>query len=488
MDPRLVTEIREYLHARMKKNQIPAIAYAIMRGDEVVVTEGLGIANLEWNNPAGIDTAFQLASATKPIAGTLVMMCVESGELRLDAPVTEYLPDTPQSWSGITVRHLATHSSGLPDDVSHRMLRLDATGTGASDEGSTSEVSIADVVTAAAQLPLEYEPGSTSRYALTDFVVLTAILETVTGTPIQQLLRDRLLDPLGMRATCYDNTVNHGEALRMDIVPRRAGVYRVMDGRLREIKFRYPRWGYIAGGLYSSVQDITTWLAALYRGELLTPASMAEMWRPQTLNDGTPGLFSPGWVVYTHRGRPVTGHSGGPALADIERFPLDDLTVVVLCNQQSIMPDIAPTVADMVHIRSTYEEARAVLGSTTGRGELAVAPEPLDSYAGSFDHPDSGVLSIGRNDDELTLTYRGETFPLRYFRVDVFEWRPGEEAEPIPVTFTTGVAGGIAEWWSRSILRGHRSSFAVQRTGQCGIATSWSALPDATTSWARYSP
>src|SRR5262249_33909833 len=119
----LTSSIHDYLSTRMNRQGIPAIAFAVMDGATVTGSGTLGTANLEWDVPAAVDTVFQLASATKPLTGTLLMLCVERGEIRLDAPVAEYVPAAPATWAGITIRHLATHTSGLPDTITNAAQR-----------------------------------------------------------------------------------------------------------------------------------------------------------------------------------------------------------------------------------------------------------------------------------------------------------------------------------------------------------------------------
>jgi CubicO group peptidase (beta-lactamase class C family) len=437
MDSTVLSDVVAYLHGRMQTNRIPAVGLALVRSGEIIAVRGLGTANLEWELPATGDTAFQLASATKPLTGTLLMMAVERGELRLDAPLKAYLPHAPPSWDAITVRHLATHTSGIADDPA------ELTQTHVPGQDGTPGVlkSAGTVAEAAMHRALAYEPGTDVRYALTDFVVLTVILETVTGMPFQALLRARLLDPLGMTSTHYDNGIDESGVREADIVPRRAATYRSRGEELRDFRFFYPTWGYAAGGLLSSVSDLARWLAALDGGELLTTESMKEMWSPQTLIDGSPGLFSPGWVVYTHRGRQVFGHSGGPALGDIMHFPEEDLSVVVLCNQQNVMPDLAPGVADILHVRTTYAQARAAL--RTGNIPPSHDACPPESYTGSYAHPERGVITVARQDTALAMTHAGETFPLRHLHGDIFSWDRVRSDDATPVYFTMGPAGDI---------------------------------------------
>ncbi len=252
MDQDRLTRVDRYLRARMEEHHIPALSIAVVQDGTVLKADAHGLANLEWDTPATPDTAFQLASVTKLLTATLLMMLVEGGEIRLDAPVAEYLPAAPASWRAITPMHLASHTSGIPDDVGD--LR-----------------SVEDALDAASRLPLEYEPGEKVRYGLNDFVVLTQILQTVTGEDFQVLLRDRLLAPLGMTSTRYDNAVQiQDQPVRVsDVVPHRASVYNWDRDKQQLFAFLFPTWTYSAGGLYSSASDLARWAAALDGSKLL---------------------------------------------------------------------------------------------------------------------------------------------------------------------------------------------------------------------------
>ena len=115
--PAAADPIDDYLAAQMRRNHIPALSVVVVRDGVEVKIRSHGTANLEWESPATPDTVFQLASVTKIFTATALMRLVERGVLALDAPLSKYLADTPQAWQRITVRHLATHTSGLPDDL-----------------------------------------------------------------------------------------------------------------------------------------------------------------------------------------------------------------------------------------------------------------------------------------------------------------------------------------------------------------------------------
>jgi CubicO group peptidase (beta-lactamase class C family) len=336
-------DVDEYLKAQMEKNHIPGLAVAIVRDGRVIKLQGYGQANLEWDSLASPNTAFQLASSTKPITGTALMLLVQEGRIALDDKISKYLPDVPAAWQDITVRHLVTHSSGLKDDLGQHKI-----------------VTVEDAVKAASALPLSYKPGEKSAYGLIDYVVLTLIIEKVTGTRFQAFLRERIFQPLGMTASKFDNTTEDGPIRVSDLLKQRATIYNWAEGKQKNFAFLYPSWTYSAGGLYSSASDLSKWIVALDTGKLLSRTTLEQMWARQKLNDGKDNSFGIGWVIKTYRGRKTVGHSGGPALADILRFPDEELTIVVLTNQQRLFPRLAEGVADLFIPAPPFRETRGI--------------------------------------------------------------------------------------------------------------------------------
>ena len=329
--------IDDYLRAEMARNHIPAVSVAVVRDGRVVKLKAYGKANLEWDAPATPETAFPLASATKPLTATALMLLVQDGKLSLDDPVGRHLrDDAPAAWDRVTVRRLASHTSGIPDDFGQASVRTAAEG-----------------VAALAKRPLDFAPGTRAAYGLGGYVVLQHLIERVAGMPFDAFLRERVFAPLGMRGARFDNAADSGPARAADLLPRRAGVYEWSPadsggGAQRNFAFPFPAHGHSAGGLYASAADLARWAAALDTGRLLAPATRDLMWTPGRLADGTEAPFAVGWAVGTYRGRRTVGHSGGPALADVLRFVDDKLTVVVLANQQRMYPYLAQGVADRI--------------------------------------------------------------------------------------------------------------------------------------------
>src|SRR4030095_2932481 len=107
-------QVDDYIKQAMQKRRIPGLALAVVRDGQVIKAQGYGVANLETETPVTPETVFELASITKQFTATAIMILVEEGKVNLDEHVSKYLENTPDSWKNITVRHLLTHTSGLP--------------------------------------------------------------------------------------------------------------------------------------------------------------------------------------------------------------------------------------------------------------------------------------------------------------------------------------------------------------------------------------
>ena len=323
--------VDDYLHAVMEKNHVPGAAVAIVRDGHIERIATYGLADLESEAKIGPDTSFQLASATKLFTGTLVMLLVQEGKLGLDEPLSTYLPDAPETWKALTLRHLAAHTAGLKD----------------SPDDQTSTASVAERYEAARKEPLAYTPGERSEYGLTDFVVLTHVLEKVTGQRFEELLRGRIFEPLGFSCTRYEHAQQQGPLRVADVIPRRATTYRFVDGVQQRAWFLYPLHAYAAGGAFSCVKDLARWAVAMDQGTLLSPQMQQAAATAFRLNDGRAGGFGVAFTLGKLRGLPTFGHAGGGSLADVPRVPEKNLTVIVLTNEQGLLPLLAPNIASL---------------------------------------------------------------------------------------------------------------------------------------------
>ncbi|WP_225940928.1 serine hydrolase domain-containing protein [Sphingopyxis sp. OAS728] len=324
-------QVDQIVRRQMELNRIPGAAVAIVEQGRVIKIAAYGTANIEWDTPVGLDTRFQLASATKMFTGLLLMRLVEQKKLRLDDPLTRWFPNAPASWSSIRVRQLADHTSGLAEQF-----------------GATRDAKLDKIVATAMADPLAYAPGTEARYGFTDFAVLRAVIEKAGGDSLPRLMTSELFDPLGLRETGFANMSDDGTVRIGDIVPRRVQIYGLQGDRLTISDFFFAPQGYGAGGLYSSIGDLAKLFAAIDEGRLLRPDSLSEVEMPATLANGQRAPFGLGWIARRYRGTEIAGHSGGPALADIWRAEDRKLTVIALTNQQVQHPLLAEAIMDMI--------------------------------------------------------------------------------------------------------------------------------------------
>jgi CubicO group peptidase (beta-lactamase class C family) len=306
-------DVDRYIEMQMRQFHIPGISMAVVRDGRILKTQAYGTANVELAVPVTRDTVFEIGSMTKQFTAAAVMMLVEEGRVRLDDRLSEYLPDVPAAWSGITIRHLLTHTSGInTQDI---------------DASKLWSVGKPAVLGAFYKLPLEFQPGEAWVYCNKGYNVLGVVIERASGKSYADFLAERIFKPLGMLAS----TVSQ----RRVIIPGRAAGYKWQNGEL-ENRLPVPDGAFSGGAIVSTPGDLARWDLALDTGKLLKRASLEQMWAPVKLADGSHPAFEYGfgWFTDTYHGRRVARHCGvSPGFSSsIIRFVDDKLTVIVLAN------------------------------------------------------------------------------------------------------------------------------------------------------------
>lgn len=323
-------KVDNYLRSEMARMHIPAAAVAIVRDGKIVKTAVYGTADVELGAAAKLHSPFQIASTTKLLTSVLLMQLVGEGKIALDAPVSHYIDGTPEAWATMTVRHLASHTSGLP----RVPFPPDVADPAAAVEYAKKQT-------------LAAKPGETAAYGSVDFSILTYILEKVTGETLERLLAQRIAKPLGMTETRFSRSqLSPGrDVVKNELVPGRVTTYQWSDGRQMGYRYLYPAYTFSAGGAFVSIHDAANFLQGVASGRLVNAQLTEEMFKPVKLADGKSAGFSVGWTQASYRGQREVGHAGGPALADLRYYPEQKLGVIVLTNQRTLMPTLARGVA-----------------------------------------------------------------------------------------------------------------------------------------------
>jgi CubicO group peptidase (beta-lactamase class C family) len=283
----------------------------VARGDKVLFSKGYGFANLEWDIPNTPDTKFRIGSVTKQFTAVLILKLEEQGKLSVNDPVKKYIADAPAAWDKITLFHLLTHTSGLPDFTNladyPKLQTLPTTAT--------------QIMARFSDKPLEFQPGEKFKYCNSGYVVLTAIVEKVSGVPYEKFLQDQILMPVGLKDTGYDSALH--------VIHHRATGYLLnADNQVENSRFLDMTVPQGAGALYSTTADLLKWELAMFGGKVLKPASFDKMTTPVKNNYGF-GLF-----VRTANKHKMIEHTGGidGFNTDLAYYPDDKVTIVVLRN------------------------------------------------------------------------------------------------------------------------------------------------------------
>lgn len=321
-DEKKSSEIDAYVKREMEKRQIPGLALGISYKGKIIKEEGYGLADIQHQVPVKTNTVFELASITKQFTAVAIMLLVQEGKIDLDGEVHNYLPDAPENWRGVTVRHLLTHTSGLP------FLGEGFTGFKTMEREKLLEMFgvnfTAEIAYEAAKADtLSFTPCDKHVYSDVGFFLIGLIIQKVCGMPYREFMQQRIFDPVGMDETYILDQVK--------IHPNEARGYTLKDGELVNIR---RIWAYEVPshyGIFSSVGNLTKWDAVLNTEKILTNESKEEMFQPMVRNNGLPYPYGFGWSVWNRNSKKIIDHTGITG-TQITRFIKDSLSVVVLTN------------------------------------------------------------------------------------------------------------------------------------------------------------
>ena len=329
--------------AALREIRAAGFSIAVVRDDQLVLAKGYGYADLAERVPASADTIYRLASITKQFTAAAILHLAEEGELSLDDPISDYLPDYPASGQRITIRNLLSHTSGL-SDVAVVPILEESGGVGYTRDR------IIDLV---ASQPLDFEPGTGHSYSNVGYILAGAVIEEVTGTTYADYLKEEVLRPLGLDQTsfCPDEQPTadrwaHGYDPQYGNWPRALRLGRApafIDPAPINMEVVSS-----AGALCSTVTDLARWPGLLR--SFLDPASYGEMSEPAVLADGTKVPYGLGLQIREFGSHPAVSHGGVVTgfISVVADFPEDDVTVAMLVNSRLLNLELGVQLADRV--------------------------------------------------------------------------------------------------------------------------------------------
>ena len=466
----LPADFDAYVARAMREFAVPGVGLAIVKDGRVVLARGYGVKRLGEREPVTARTRFGIASLTKAFTATLLAQLVEEKKIEWDAPVVRYLPwfamSDPMVTHQMTVRDLLVHRSGL--------------GLGAGDllwwPATTFERR--DIVRRLRDVPLE--TSFRSQYAYDNLLYLAAgeVIEAVTGKRWEEVVRERLLVPLGMTGTA----ISFAEAKRQGDV---AWPHAEVEGTVRPVLPYESDNGGAAAALTANAEDMAKWMIAqLDSGRaggrrLWSAASARQMWAlvtPIAPRDPPPELpmlrrsfhgYGLGWNVLDLRGRKMVQHSGGlPGYVSLlTMLPDEKLGVAVLTSQESGGHNSAITYRVLDHflgdrphdyvaaygrVRARSDSAKdATLRRAAAQRDSTSGPSlALAKYAGTYTDAWYGDVTIAMERGRLVLRMTrtpGLVGDLQHWQHDTFiaRWRDREMRADAYVTFALNPDGTI---------------------------------------------
>jgi CubicO group peptidase (beta-lactamase class C family) len=409
-----ITEQVDQLFSAWDTRETPGCVLAVIRDGAILYQRAYGMADLERGVPLSAESVLDLGSVGKQFTAVLMALLERQGVLSLDDTLAKHVPELPAYSRSITIRHLIHHTSGLRDYAT--LMHL----ANKPFENFYFEGELFNLIER--QQALNFEPGEEYLYSNSGYLLLGVIAARVTGKPYPDLVREYILQPLGMNVTTFNDTFKR-------IVPNRALAYSPGEAGGYETDISFCG-GYADGAILSSVGDLFLWDQNFYDNKLGGGQDfIQQIVTPALLNNGEAIGYAFGLMVGDYKGLRTVRHGGAWAgyRAELLRFPDQRFSVICLANLGTFQPwSLAQQVAD-IYLADQFTEADDE--AEAGASQAAAKPA-----SGVYRSQNGGTLAeVAADDAGLTLTLMDTPIPLK--AVGAERWQqaePGWEVELTP--------------------------------------------------------
>ncbi|MCW8997972.1 MAG: serine hydrolase, partial [Kangiellaceae bacterium] len=317
IDASIKAQLDKQLKLNSERYGVVGQSVRILKNNQPIYDGYYGLANIELQVPITDKHIYPSYSVTKLFTSVLMMQLVERGVVDLKVSIRTYLPYLPERWQNVTVEHTLNHTSGIPRYFDIAMAKNHFLP-------NKKEVFLSLV-----DEPDHFPIGTRNQYNNTNFLILSAIIETKTGKSYQELVRDNIILPLKL------NNTGHASALK--VVKNMVSSYSTQLTKNEDVD--WPEYTFSHSALYSTPTDLTTFMTALVKGQFIKKETLKRLWQPMKLLNGNDGRYAFGFEYKFQDGFIHVGHDGGNRIKLRHYFQPgfngDNYTIAYLTNGNS---------------------------------------------------------------------------------------------------------------------------------------------------------
>lgn len=455
----LATELAPFIHQTLETWQVPGLALAVIRDDQVVHQAGYGLRNVQQRLPVTPDTLFPIASITKSFAVLSIGLLIDQGKLEWDTPVKDILPDwqmqDPYITQALTVRDMLTHRSGMP---SHDWAWMGSNG------------SRRDLLARLRHLDFSAPLRTRFQYNNVLYMLSALVVETIAGMSWERFVQTRILDPLGMKRTNFSTLVSLQD-------PDHARPHVNPGGVIQECPF-WEQDGEncvtgSAGTINSCASDLTRWLSLHMNGgkigstQFIQPKTLEAMHLPNIFIDDPQARerfgyeftsYGMGWFLRSHKGQMLVSHGGSVNgfWSTLYFMPRRRLGIIALSNcdegHNNAPAAVSLTIFDrLLNLPPTdwnalFLEPDGGAAPEVEASQPVSAPvsRPLEAYTGIYEHPGYGKLTLELVDGGLQMGMNDKrTFSVSHSQGESFIAHESTWNDRLNLTFAADGTGHI---------------------------------------------